>query len=69
MNIGTWFNVYVFDRLSYADRVRQFVDGYLIKELEWRLRELTGAGHLHYSSVMGVQLTLTQPHSIPRIRL
>lgn len=69
MRIGTWFNVFIFDRHPFLDHIRCFVDAYLLGELEWRLRDLTGAGHLHYSSIMGVQLTLTQPHSVQRIRL
>lgn len=66
MNIGTWFNVYVFDRWTWADKQRQWVYNYMYREVYWRLSYLiTGKcmGVITRGSFQGMQLFLVQPHS------
>ena len=66
MNIGTWFNVYVFDRWEWLERRRQWVYSYLYSEMYWRFSYLiTGkcVAVIANGTFAGMPLTLVQPHS------
>lgn len=64
MNIGTWFNVRVFDRWQWLELRRQWVSNYLIGEIEWRFRFLiTSRVIVQSTGKYGMLLNLVQPHS------